>query len=267
MTDLKNKGDFWEHLDILRVAIIKIIVVWGILSIVAFVLKEQLFNVVLAPRNPNFITYRLIDFLSAKYGFEALERIDISLINTGLAQQFIIHMKTAMCAGLILAAPYALYQIFVFISPGLYENERHYASRIVVGGYIMFAVGVLCSYFIIFPMTFRFLGTYQVAGDVTNMISIESYMGTLIIMSLCMGVVFELPLLAWIFSRMGWISSKWMSTYRKHAIVVILIVSAIITPTSDVFTLLLVATPICLLYEVSILIVRRSEKRLLTPEN
>ena len=124
----------------------------------------------------------------------------------------------------------------------------------------MFLLGVVLCYLIIFPMTFRFLGTYQVANDVVNIISLESYISTLIIMCVCMGVICELPVLAWIFSKMGVLSSLSMSTYRKHAIVVILIVAAIITPTSDVFTLMLVSVPIWLLYEVSIFIVKRNEK-------
>ena len=129
----------------------------------------------------------------------------------------------------------------------------------------MFIFGVLLSYFIIFPMTFQFLGTYQVADDVTNMISLDSYMSTLIMMCLCMGVVCELPVLAWIGAGMGLLTADFMTSYRKHAVVVILTVAAIITPHSDVFTLLLVSVPICLLYEFSILIVRHTTKKSPSP--
>lgn len=260
MSSEEKKISFWEHLDELRTAIVKTIVVWSVLSIVAFGLKEQLFDLILAPKSSSFVTYKWLTDICIRLGVDAPASFDVQLINTGLAQQFIIHMKAALCMGVVLVAPFALYQIFCFISPALYSNEKKYTRYMIISGYIMFLLGVVLCYLIIFPMTFRFLGTYQVANDVVNMISLESYISTLIIMCLCMGVICELPVLAWIFSKMGVLSSSSMSTYRKHAIVVILIVAAIITPTSDVFTLMLVSVPIWLLYEVSIFIVKRNEK-------
>jgi sec-independent protein translocase protein TatC len=127
----------------------------------------------------------------------------------------------------------------------------------VVGGYVMFVLGVLLCYFLVFPFTFQFLGTYQVSGEVDNLISIESYMDTLIMLCLMMGIVFELPVVAWILSKMGLIDASFLRKYRRLAIVAILVVAAVITPTADVFTLCLVSLPIYLLYEVSVLIVRR----------
>ena len=155
-------------------------------------------------------------------------------------------------------SPYILYQLFRFVSPALYANERKYVVRVVGYGYIMFMVGVLISYFLIFPLTFRFLGTYQVSDQVENMISLQSYISTLLMMSLAMGIVFEIPILSWLFAKLGFISADFMRRYRRHAVVIILVVAAIITPTSDVFTLLLVSLPMWLLYEVSIWIVKRS---------
>ncbi len=256
----EEKVSFWEHLDILRTVIVKTIVVWCVFSVVAFILKDQLFDFVLAPKSPDFVTYKLLYFLCDKLNLDTTAAIHIQLINTGLAQQFIIHMKTALCAGVVLVAPFALYQIFAFVSPALYDNEKRYATRMIVSGYIMFLLGILLSYYVIFPMTFQFLGTYQVADDVVNMISLESYMGTLIMMCLCLGIVCELPVLAWLCAKMGILTSAFMTGYRKHAIVVILIVAAIITPTSDIFTLMLVSVPIWLLYEVSVMIVKRTER-------
>ena len=122
----------------------------------------------------------------------------------------------------------------------------------------MFSLGVLVSYFLIFPLTFRFLGTYQVSGDVDNLITLDSYISTLVMMCLAMGIVFEIPILSWLFSKLGFLSADFMRKYRKHAIVIILVVAAIITPTSDVFTLSLVAFPMWILYEVSIWIVKNS---------
>ncbi len=237
---------FWDHLDELRGTLIRIICAVVVFGIVAFVMKDVLFSVVLAPRSSDFITYRLL----------GTEEFSIHLMNTGLTEQFMIHMKTALYAGLLVASPYILYELFRFVSPGLYANERHYAVWIVGAAYLMFLVGTLVNYFVVFPFTVRFLGTYQVSPDVANMLTLQSYIDTLLGMSLVMGVVFELPVVCALMGRMGLINGQMMSTYRRHALVSILIVAAIITPTTDAFTLFVVALPIYLLYELSILIVR-----------
>ena len=257
MTENNDKQSFWEHLDVLRGALMKIAAVTVAFGIIAFAFKETLFAVVLAPKESGFITYRWLSLVGNLLPGGEMSDFNVQLINTGLAEQFIIHMKTAMCAGLLCASPYILYQLFRFVSPALYSNEREYAVKIVGWGYVMFLVGVVISYFLIFPLTFRFLGTYQVAGDVVNMISLQSYMSTLIMMCLAMGIVFEMPVLTWLFAKMGFISASFLRRCRKHAIVIILIVAAIITPTSDIFTLLLVSLPMWLLYEVSICIIKR----------
>ena len=237
---------FWDHLDELRSVIIRVLVITALAAVVAFCLKDELFAVVLAPRTSDFITYQLM----------GVEPFSIHLMNTGLTEQFMIHLKTAMYAGLLLASPYIIYQLFRFVSPALYDNERHYATLLVMSGYLMFMLGTLLNYFLIFPLTVKFLGTYQVSEDVANMLTLQSYMDTLIMMSLVMGIVFELPVVSWILGRMGLINASMMQMWRKHAIVAILIVSAIITPTTDAFTLFVVALPIWLLYELSIIIVK-----------
>lgn len=237
---------FWDHLDVLRSSLIRIAVTVTVLAVVAFVLKEQLFGVVLAPRSSDFVTYRLL----------GVTPFHLHLMNTGLTEQFMIHMRTALYAGLLAASPYVLYELFRFVSPGLYQNERRYAGWIVGAAYVMFLVGTLVNYFVVFPLTVRFLGTYQVSPDVANMLTLQSYVDTLLGMSLVMGVVFELPVVCGLMGRMGLLNDQWMSDYRRHAIVAILVVAAIITPTTDVFTLFVVALPIYLLYEVSIGIVR-----------
>ncbi len=257
MATKTDTQSFWEHLDVLRAAIVKIAVMAVVFGIAAFCFKEELFAVVLAPKNDGFVTYRLFNRIAAWAGGET-GSFAVQLINTGLAQQFIIHMKTALCAGVLCASPYILYQLFLFVSPALYANERKYVVRVVGGGYAMFVVGVLVSYFLIFPLTFRFLGTYQVSGEVANLISLDSYISTLVLMCLSMGIVFEIPILSWMFAKLGFLSADFMRRYRKHAIVIILVVAAIITPTSDVFTLSLVALPMWILYETSIFIVNES---------
>lgn len=252
---------FWDHLDELRGVIIKVIAVTVVFSIIAFFFKEELFAIVLAPKEADFITYRLLRQIEAHFSDSGMGTFSVSLINTGLAEQFIIHMKTALCAGVLCASPYILYQLFRFVSPALYTDEKRYAKGVVGSGYLMFIIGVLLSYYLIFPLTFRFLGTYQVASDVTNMISLDSYMSTLILLSLSMGLVFEMPVIVWLFGKMGLISREFMRKYRRHAIVIILIVAAIITPTSDIFTLLIVSFPMYLLYESSILLIKSSNPR------
>lgn len=237
---------FWDHLDELRSVIIRVLVVTVVAAAVAFCLKDELFAVVLAPRTSDFITYRLM----------GVEPFSIHLMNTGLTEQFMIHLKTAMYAGLLAASPYVIYQLFRFVSPALYDNERKYATMLVGSGYVMFMLGTALNYLLIFPLTVKFLGTYQVSEDVANMLTLQSYMDTLIMMSLVMGIVFELPVVSWILAKMGLVNASLMKAWRRHAIVSILIVSAIITPTTDAFTLFIVALPIWLLYELSIVIVR-----------
>ena len=237
---------FWEHLDVLRAALLRVLAVTAVAGMVAFVLKDQLFAVVLAPRSSDFISYRLM----------GLEPFSVSLMNTGLTEQFMIHLRTAMYAGLLVASPYVLYELFRFVSPALYANERRYATALVGSGYVMFILGTLLNYLLIFPLTVKFLGTYQVSPDVANMLTLQSYVDTLVTMSLVMGVVFELPVVSWLLGRMGLITAAMMQRYRRHAVVAILIVAAIITPTTDAFTLFVVALPIWLLYELSILVVR-----------
>lgn len=237
---------FWDHLDVLRASIIRMVVAVVVFAAGAFAMKDELFSVVLAPRSSDFISYRWL----------GVDAFSLHLMNTGLTEQFMIHVRTAMVAGLLLASPYILYELFRFVSPGLYRNERRYALWIVGAAYVMFLVGTLVNYFVVFPLTVRFLGTYQVSPDVANMLTLQSYVDTLLGMSLVLGVVFELPVVSGLLGRLGLISSKLMSQYRRHAIVVILIVAAIITPTTDVFTLFVVALPIYLLYEASIGVVK-----------
>lgn len=240
---------FWDHLDELRSSLFRMLSAVVLFGIIAFVLKEELFAVVLAPRSSDFITYRLL----------GADDFNIHLMNTGLTEQFMIHLRTAIYAGLLVASPYILYELFRFVSPGLYDNERHYAIWIVGAAYLMFITGTLVNYFVVFPFTVRFLGTYQVSPDVANMLTIQSYIDTLLGMSFVMGVVFELPVVCALMGRMGLINHRMMSQYRRHALVAILVVAAIITPTTDAFTLFVVALPIYLLYEVSIGVVRGTQ--------
>lgn len=241
---------FWEHVDVLRGCLVRIIVVTVVCGLAAFNFKETLFSIVLAPSRYSFVSYRLLH----------ASPFHINLVNIGLTEQFMIHVKTAFSFGFLVASPYVLYALYRFIAPALYRRERHYAVRIVLGGYVMFVLGLLVNYFIIFPLTVRFLGTYQVSSSVHNMLSLQSYIDTLLMMSLMFGILFEIPVISWLLALFGLLKAEWMQRYWRQALVAIVIVAAVITPTGDAFTLAIVSLPIWLLYEASILIVRAANR-------
>lgn len=247
---MSEELSFWDHLDVLRGCLLRIIIVVTVSTVVAFCMKEELFSLVLAPCHSEFITYRMMN----------AEHFELHLINTGLAEQMLIHLKVALCMGCLIASPYIIYILFGFISPALYENERRYSVTLTLSAYAMFLVGVAVNYLVIFPCTVRFLGLYQVSTEIDNMLTISSYIDTLLMMSVAFGIVFEIPVLSWLMAKMGLLRDTWMTRYRRHAIVAILIVAAVITPTADVFTLLIVSLPIWMLYEISILIVKKTYK-------
>lgn len=247
--------DFWEHLDELRSYLVKAVVAVVLCAVAAFCCKEWLFAIVMAPSSPDFFIYRTFTRLT---GISSDFHVD--MFNPELAQQFLVHMKVSLWMGLLIVSPYVLYLLFHFVAPGLYAHERRYAIRAVGGGYVMFLLGVALNYFLIFPLTFRFLGTYQVSPDVPNQIALTSYVGMLLMLCFLMGVMFELPILCWLLAKIGVLKSQFMTKYRRHAIVVILIIAAVITPTGDPFTLTLVALPIYALYEMSVVIVKKNVK-------
>ena len=243
---MEEQMTFWDHLDVLRGSIIRVLVSAVVMGIGVFFLKDWLFDIVLWPRDSNFPTYRLL----------GAEPFQLHLINTELTEQFMIHMKVSLISGLLVASPYIIYVLFRFISPALYDNERRASYRLVGAAYGMFIVGIVVNYFLIFPLTVRFLGTYSVSSEVETMLTLSSYVDTLLLMSLVFGIVFEIPVIAWLLARFGMLKHTWMSMYRRHAIVAILVLAAIITPTADIMTLIVVSLPIWLLYELSIWIVR-----------
>lgn len=250
---------FWDHLDALRDVILRILAVALVGFIAAFALKEPLFRLILAPSTPDFILYRWITAAAGSMGIDAsaLQDFQVDLFSTTLTAQFMIHMKMAFYISMVAILPYSLYLIFGFVAPALHENEKRSSTKVVVWSYILFMTGIVLNYLIIFPLAFRFLGTYQVSDAIPNIITLESYTDLLITLTLLMGILFELPILAWFLGRLGIIDAAFMKKYRRHAIVVIMIIAAVITPTTDVFTLTIVTLPIYLLYEVSIMIVRK----------
>ena len=250
MADEKSMT-FWDHLDELRGSLFRMLAAVAVTAVICFSLKDLLFEVILAPTKSDFVTYRLL----------GAEPFTMQLINTQLTEQLMVHLRMAAYMGFLLASPFLLYELFRFVSPALYRNERKYATIVVVTAYVMFIIGTLLNYFLIFPLIARFLGTYQVSPDVENMLTLNSYVDTMMMMSLVIGIVFEMPVVAALMGKLNIISAKLMKRYRKHALVVILIVAAIITPTADIFTLLIVSLPIWALYETSILIVKKLQKQ------
>jgi len=221
---------FWGHLDVMRWVLIRCVTAWAITTIVAFCFKEQIFGLLLFPAQGK-------------------------LISTELTGQFMTHVQVSLWVGLLLALPYIIWQLYLFIQPAVGELG-HTKGLICLSAMSLFFAGVLLNYFLIFPFAYQFLVSYQVQANVENMITLTSYMGTFLTLSLIMGILFELPLAAWILAKMGLLETSTLRHYRKHAIVFIVILAAVITPTGDAFTLLLVSVPIYLLYEASILIVK-----------
>ena len=245
---------FWDHLDELRSVLIRCVVAWLVCAVAMFCLREPLFAIIFAPSRPDFITYRLLEQLPS-FNFQ-LSTFNSQFINTQLAAQFTTHMEVAAVAGLIVACPFLLWQLYGFVAPALYPNEKRAARRIIGFGTLLFAAGVALNYLIIFPFAFRFLASYQVQPEVVNQIALDSYVSTLLILSLIMGVLFEMPIVAWALGKAGILEAEWLKQYRKHALVALMIIAAVITPTGDAFTLMLVTLPLYLLYELSIRMIR-----------
>lgn len=255
--DSEKEFTFWEHLEALRWTILRSLGVVTVLTFVFFGFKDFVFSkIILPPLNSDFYTYRLLCLLSEKLKMPGLcpDDFSVQLININLAGQFITHITSSLIMAVVLSMPYLIFEIWRFINPALYEHERKNISIIFLSSSFLFYLGALVSYFLIFPLTIRFLGTYQVSGLVTNQISIQSYMNALGILIFSLGIMFELPIVIYALNRIGLVSKKALKSFRKYAFVGILIIAAVITPTTDPFTMLVVALPIYLLYEVSILL-------------
>ena len=255
-----NMLTFGGHLEVLRKMLFRIIAVVMVLAVAIFCFKEKTFELLLAPSQWDFITYRYIEKFLHLLGSEfTFNQFHINLIATELSSQFMTHITTSVYLGVLGASPYILYESFRFISPALYENERKYSVHVAGIIYMLFILGVLMSYFVLFPISFRFLGTYSVSAKVVSNITLDSYISTFVSLTLVMGVVFQLPVIAFFLSKLGVVTSGTLANYRKHSFFVIMLVAAIITP-PDLMTLILVTIPLYLLYEVSIRVVKIVEK-------
>jgi sec-independent protein translocase protein TatC len=255
----EKEMSFWDHLTELRKRLIRMVLAWVVMSIVAFTNSRFIFDkILLAPKDTDFITYRWLCRLGELIHVDTLclPPMSLTIINLNLSGQFITDMTVSMFAGLILAFPIIIFQLWQFVMPALYITERRYARQSVFIMSLLFIIGILFSYYLMVPWTLNFLGTYQVSTTVTNQISLSSYISTVTTTILSVGVVFELPVVVYVLSKIGVVTPDFLRKNRKYAFVIILILAAIITP-PDVFSQLMVTIPLGILYEISILVSKR----------
>lgn len=252
---------FWDHLEDLRRLLFRVLGAMLLASIAFFVFMPKLFDsVIMAPCFGDFPIYRLFCDITKQFSGDTTfcdESFHIQIINIKLAAQFMIHMQMSFLLGLIVTFPYLLFEIWRFIAPALYDKEKNGFRMAFSLSSVLFYAGVCLSYFLVFPITLRFLAGYQITSLVSNQVSLDSYISNFITLNLLMGLVFELPMLALVLSKLGIVKRQFFRTYRKHAIVVLLILAAVITPTGDPFTLMIVALPLYILYEISAILVKK----------
>lgn len=254
---------FLEHLEVLRWHIIRAIMGILVFAIIAFVFKDIVFNkVLLAPKLPEFITNRLLCDLGRKVNILKLciNSQPFELISIKMAGQFSMHIMVSLIAGLVISFPYVFHQVWTFIVPALYAREKRHASGAVFYSSLLFLMGVVFGYFIIVPLSVHFLGSYSVSDQVTNQINLISYVSTIASVVLAAGIIFELPILVFFLSKAGLVTPGFLKKYRKHSLVLILALSALITP-PDIFSQVLVSFPLIILYEAGISISKRVERR------
>lgn len=241
---------FWDHLEVLRWSIIRVLIAMLVGFLAVFAVMPSIFDsVILSPSKSDFFLYKWFGSM-----FDSGFNVDI--ININVTTPFFTHMKVAFWVALLLLFPYLLYEVWRFVAPALYANEKKGVRAAFLGVAVLFYLGCAVGYCVIFPLTFRFLAGYQIGQDILTQISLDSYMSTFLTIIFLMGLLFEIPVLAWVLSVMGVLDKSTLKAYRRQAVVALLVLAAIITPTGDPFTLMVVFLPIYLLYEFSILIVK-----------
>jgi sec-independent protein translocase protein TatC len=264
LADKKEDASFWEHAEVLRKFIIKSIIAVVILSIAAFFFKDLIFNnIILSPKDHYFITYRVLCRLGSLLNMDSLCIGDFNfrLINLTIAGQLRWHIIISCVAGLILAFPYILYCLWDFVRPALSAKEAKSSRHMMFYAFLLFIIGLFFGYYIILPLSIYFLANYELSSQITNQITISSYISTVTILPLSIGFIFELPALVYFLSKTGIVSLSFLKKNRKYSVIIVLIVAAIITPSTDAFTMIVVALPFYLLYELSIFITAGIEKK------
>lgn len=257
----EKEMSFWDHLEELRWMLIRIIGAILVLSVAGFILIPYIFDsVILAPRSSEFITYRLLEkageYIPFLPDFSA-ESFDVEMLNINMTTQFMTYISTSLAFAVLMTIPYILFELWRFVSPALYENETKGVKTAFGFGGVMFVIGCLVGYFIVFPLIFRFLITFELSDAIKNTISLDSYMNNFYTLILIMGVVFELPLVFWLLSNLGLIYRSFFRKYRKHAIVGSMVLAAFITPSGDPFSLIVVTMPLYMLWEISAFVVKK----------
>ena len=247
---------FWDHLEVLRWALFRSACVLAVIMVGTFIAMPSIFDrFILAPTSNDFSTYRWLNVIGR--GVVKLSPdFDVQIININVASQFMTHISTSISLAAVIAFPYFIWEIWRFIEPALFEDEVKHLRPAFFGGTIMFYIGCAIGYTLVFPFTFRFLVEYNLSPNITNQINLQSYIDNFTMLILVMGIVFEMPLLAWLLGLLGILKKSFLREYKRHAVVVLLISAAIITPSGDPFTLMLVFIPLYVLYELSILVVK-----------
>jgi sec-independent protein translocase protein TatC len=252
---------FWDHLEELRWMLFRVIIALVIFAVGAFIVMPWFFDhVIMAPAKSDFFLYSLLCKLSQKVPFLpdfCDNDFHVDMINFELTAPFLRHLSTSGWVALVCICPYILFELWKFIGPALHAHEKKNARWVFLFGSVMFFIGCFVGYALIFPMTLRFLYSYTLSDVIHNQISLSSYLDNFLTMILVMGLVFEIPLISWLLSQIGILKRSFFKKYRRHAIVVLLIAAAIITPTGDPFNLSLVFFPLYALYELSILLVKK----------
>ncbi|MGY3052892.1 sec-independent protein translocase protein TatC [Pedobacter sp. UYEF25] len=266
---LEAEMSFFDHIDVLRKHLIRAVIVIGVLTGVAFYFNEFILDsIIFGPKKPSFWTYRMLcklveHFPSLGEGL-CITQINGKIINTEMAGQFNLQLSVCVMAGIIVGFPYLLWEIWRFIKPALLENERKSASGFVFFASALFIVGILFGYFIVCPLSVNFLTGYTVSKEIENTFTVDSYLSSVATLTLGTGIIFELPIVIFILSKLGLMTPKLMRSSRRYATVIILIIAAIVTPTPDIMTMMIVATPLFLLYELSIYVsayIERQKKK------
>ncbi|MFA8434002.1 MAG: twin-arginine translocase subunit TatC [Marinifilaceae bacterium] len=259
----ENEMSFLEHLEVLRWHLVRSFIAVFIFAIVAFAFYDIIFDkIILAPKNSEFFTNRVLAKLGELVNVPALaiNQTPFQVININLAGQFATHISVSLVVGLILGFPYLFFEFWQFVKPALYSNEKKHARGSIFYTSFLFAAGVLFGYYIITPLSVHFLGSYNVSDQVLNQINLKSYISSVTSIVLASGVIFELPVLIFFLSKIGLVTPQFLKKYRKHSVILILILSAIITP-PDVFSQILVCLPLMVLYEIGIGISKRVYKK------
>jgi sec-independent protein translocase protein TatC len=253
-----NEMSFFEHIEELRWHLFRAMICILVVTIAVFVMKNFVFQeVILGPTTPDFITYKLFCEYLPQFCFYPQH---LQIITRDIQEQFISHIKVSLWLGFIVSFPYILYELWRFIKPGLYKKEIKAARGMVFICSFLFLVGVSFGYFIIAPVAITFLSTYSVSPDIANTTTLNALVNSITMFTLPVGLIFETPVILYFLAKIGLVSSAFLAQYRRHAVLVIVIVAAVITPGPDVFSQMLVAIPLYLLYEVSIIVVKRIDK-------